>query len=401
MFSPHATDVRSLDRKGRKTHFANYAYLQRLQDLRENSEQDTSGWQTQHGPIGPPSRPSNTVGVYTGGHPLQQAPGHGGSAASALAPQAQHALGQPLPPMAVGTNVALPQALQALIATGTLPSHSLINLSTNSPLKKNIPSSVALSRAPSPPGEPDELSLVFHYTLRASSKANSILHKGPTTIRVADERQRQGANPHQPAFLAGIAFDPNNPRLWFENVLPYVEGLTFNVEGAAEANYMGPMLNSPHLPHLYAAVTKLDIPGFYWFAGAEPSRGHNPHMVLAKNLPKLRQIVFRMHTAGMTVSRWNEKEMIDYEKAGNLALAKERRALKLPKVVAKYELDSLLACRALQRVRVEYIECEMTRANTTRGGDPVQVLRALQIWLNQELNRVQHRNVVVELVRVG
>jgi hypothetical protein len=44
---------------------------------------------------------------------------------------------------------------------------------------------------------------------------------------------------HRPAFLHGVAFDPNHPGEWFQRVLPYVAGLTFVVNSTKDVYFMG------------------------------------------------------------------------------------------------------------------------------------------------------------------
>jgi hypothetical protein len=79
--------------------------------------------------------------------------------------------------------------------------------------------------------------------------------------------------------------------------------------------------------------------------------------------------------------------------------AKERRVMRLEDVVGKYELHGLLGCASLRRVRLEYIDCDMTRF-FTKVGDPADVLRDVVAWLLEAFGGMG-REVVVELVRVG
>jgi hypothetical protein len=78
--------------------------------------------------------------------------------------------------------------------------------------------------------------------------------------------------------------------------------------------------------------------------------------------------------------------------------AKERRVKSLRDVVAQYDLGKLLTFDRLQRIRIEYIDCEMT-AYFTRAGQPVDVLRELQTFLVTGFAQ-RGMEVFVELVEV-
>lgn len=121
-------------------------------------------------------------------------------------------------------------------------------------------------------------------------------------------------------------------------------------------------------------------------------------MLMARNLANLGKITFRMHTAGVTTSAFTERQMIAMEAVDPMR-AKGRRVMALQDVVAKYELATLLDCRSLTVIRIEYIDCEMT-AHFTRVGSPSNVLRALQMWLIRQFAQMG-RNIHVELTRAN
>ncbi len=219
---------------------------------------------------------------------------------------------------------------------------------------------------------------------------------GPLKVDMAAERGRSDADPNKPSFLNGITFDANHPEQWQEIVLPHVEKLTFVVASSSDMHFAGAMLKSEQLPQLYLAVRKLELPGFYWFSGVQHNRLHNPNVQMAQHLGNLRELTFKMHTAGITTSAFGERQMIQLEREG-LERSKERRCLRLADVVAKYELDGLFECRCLRRICIQYIECEMTR-HFCRVGNPVNILQGLQTRLIQGFAR-QGQQVMVELVR--
>lgn len=215
------------------------------------------------------------------------------------------------------------------------------------------------------------------------------------TVFMETERQRQGANAHQPAFLQGNTANANTPDWWFKHILPYVEGLTFNLKSTSDIEFMGVMLASPYHPQLFTAITKVEIPNFYWVSGTVMSRPHNPYFQMAKNLPNLRHLSFRLHNAGMTTSAFSERRMIELE-AEDLERSKERRCMHWKDVVYKYELGALLECHSLRQVRIEYLECEMT-AHFTKTGNIKNVLQTIQNWMGEGFDR-QGQTVDVVLV---
>jgi hypothetical protein len=108
------------------------------------------------------------------------------------------------------------------------------------------------------------------------------------------------------------------------------------------------------LPDLYRNVTKANLSGFHWFSGISGNRHTNPFLVLASNLPALTSVSFTLATASITTSAWGERRQIELE-GTNMELSKKRRVLSVEQVVAKYDIRAFLHCRALVRIRLEYV----------------------------------------------
>ncbi|KAF2622853.1 hypothetical protein BU25DRAFT_351439 [Macroventuria anomochaeta] len=220
---------------------------------------------------------------------------------------------------------------------------------------------------------------------------------GPVTVFITAERERTIATPDSPLFLKGVHFNPVDSCMWYKEVLPYLSECTFVVASTADVTYGGNIFGSAALPHIYNAVTKVELPKFYWFSGVALNRYHNPYLQMCRNLPNLRELGIAMQTAGLTNQRWPERQIIALERT-NPEAAKERIVLSLREVVHRYELDALFACAGLRRLRLEYIESAMT-AYFCRVGNPVDVLQDVKTYLEQGFTQ-RGLQVIVELVRV-
>ena len=194
-----------------------------------------------------------------------------------------------------------------------------------------------------------------------------------------------------------MRFDAANAQRWYEEVLPYLTKCTFIVSSTTDVTYAGSIFASAALPHFYNAVTKIQLPKFYWFSGVALNRHHNPYLQMCRNLPNLREVSLTMQTAGLTTQRWPEHQ-IDILERTNPEAAKERMALTLREAIHRYEFDALFDCASLRRLRVEYIESAMT-AYFCRVGNPVDVLRQVEAYLKQCFSQ-RGLEVVVELVRI-
>ena len=220
---------------------------------------------------------------------------------------------------------------------------------------------------------------------------------GPARVDITVEREDAAASPDLPAFLKGVRFDPANTHKWYEEVLPYLSKCTFILASTADVTYGGNIFGSIALPHIYNAVTKVELPKFYWFSGIAINRHHNPYLQICRNLPNLRELSLTMQTAGLTNQRWGEKQIAVLERT-NPEAPKERIVLSLRETIYLYELDALFACDSLSRLRVEYIESAMT-AYFCRVGNPVDVLRDVKVYLEQGFT-LRGLQVIVELLRV-
>lgn len=216
-------------------------------------------------------------------------------------------------------------------------------------------------------------------------------------VYITAEREDDAASPGSPGFLKGVHFDPASSRKWYEEVLPYLTKCTFVVSSTTDVTYAGNIFGSGALPHIYNAVTKVELPKFYWFSGIALNRHHNPYLQMCRNLPNLRELSLTIHTAGLTKQRWPERQMIVLER-DNPEAAKERIVLSLREVVHRCELDALFACAGLRHLCLEYIESAMT-AYFCKVGNPVDVLRNVKTYLERGFAQ-RGIQVVIELVRV-
>jgi hypothetical protein len=223
----------------------------------------------------------------------------------------------------------------------------------------------------------------------------TISSPGPTTIRITEERNAPNAHPDHPAFLKGVRCNANNFTEWKNTVLPYVRKLTFVVESRVDADFLQGVFRSRVVPALFECVHKIEFTGFHWFSGISGNIVNNPYLVMASHLAELQEISFTMHTAGITVSQWSERQMIAMEAEGD-PRAKARRLMSQRDVTTNYGLRTLFRCDRLVRVRIIYIKSEMM-TEFAEPADPVAVLRDVQRWIEQGF-RNQGQNVVVELV---
>ncbi|KAH7091602.1 hypothetical protein FB567DRAFT_617272 [Paraphoma chrysanthemicola] len=226
----------------------------------------------------------------------------------------------------------------------------------------------------------------------------ALIAAGSVTVSITAEREDPNTNPSNPAFLHGVVFGHANPAPWFNTVLPALALRTFLITNVADIFYLSDILACPSLPRLSDVITNLVFPKLFWFSGVAHNRRHNPFLMFAASLPNLHTITFNLHTAGITTSAFGERQMIALEQTDPVR-AKERVVMSLEDVAKKYELHGLLGCGSLRHVRIEYIDCDMTRF-FTKVGDPVDVLRDVVGWLLEAFGR-RGREVVVELVRIG
>lgn len=214
---------------------------------------------------------------------------------------------------------------------------------------------------------------------------------------MAAEREDTFATPDRPSFLKGVRYDSADRLTWYEQVLPYISQCMFVIASTTDVTYSGDVFGSTALPHIYNAVTKVELPKFYWFSGVALNRHHNPYMQMCHNLPNLRELSLTFHAAGLTNQRWSERQVVALEQ-GNPEASMERILLSLQEVVHRYELDVLLACSSLRCLRLNYIKSDMT-AYFCRVGSPLDILEELRRYVDKGFAQ-RNLPVVVELVRV-
>lgn len=180
-------------------------------------------------------------------------------------------------------------------------------------------------------------------------------------------------------------------------VLPYLRTKAFVIASTVELIHGAEIIKSPHLPALSENITKLTLPYFYYFSGVFHNRRHNPYFIFTSHLPHLEELSLRLHTAGLTTSAFGERLMIEIEQS-DPERSKERKVIAAKDVIAKIEFNGLFACTALRRLRIEYIDCEMT-AHFTKNGSVVELLREIQMFLINGFAALG-RVVFVELVKV-
>ncbi|KAG9190424.1 hypothetical protein G6011_08512 [Alternaria panax] len=215
---------------------------------------------------------------------------------------------------------------------------------------------------------------------------------GPFTIDVAAESSTAQANPGRPQFLKGITFSAGKKNEWYCTVLPYIRLLTFIVASTTDTFFIGAMLKT--LPDVINNIVKIDMNGFHWFSGVSDSRKSNPFMILASNLPSLRDMSFTVHTSALTGSMWGERQLLELERT-NPDRAKERRVRTVAEVIDRYGMGQIFSSRALEHIRLVYIKSDMVTAFIVEG-NPGLLLANLRNWLAQGF-RDQGREVVVEL----
>lgn len=215
---------------------------------------------------------------------------------------------------------------------------------------------------------------------------------GPIHVYITAEREDAAASPDRPVFLKGVCYDPVDTRTWYEEVLPYLSKCTFVFASTTDVTYGGSILGSAALPHIYNAVTKVELPNFYWFSGVALNRHHNPYLQMCRNLPNLRELSLTLHTAGLTNQRWAERQIPVLER-NNPDAAKERIAISLQEAVHRYELDALFTCGGLRQLSIEYIESAMT-AHFCKVGNPMDVVQSVKTYLEHGFAQRQLRVAV-------
>ncbi|RYN60352.1 hypothetical protein AA0118_g6513 [Alternaria tenuissima] len=220
----------------------------------------------------------------------------------------------------------------------------------------------------------------------------NILCDGPFTIDIAAESGTPQANLSQPQFLKGVTFHADRESEWKGTVVPYIRLLTFTVASTTDTFFIGAMLKA--LPDIVDNILKVDMNGFHWFSGVSGNRKSNPLMILASNLPSLREMSFTLHTSAITDSMWGERQLLELERT-RPDKAKERRVRTVAEVVGRYGMAQIFNSRALEHIRLVYIKSEMITPFIVQG-TPEVVLANIRKWLVQGFKE-HDREVVVEL----
>lgn len=220
----------------------------------------------------------------------------------------------------------------------------------------------------------------------------------PVHVHITTEREDTVASPDHPVFLKGVRHDPVNTSKWYEEVLPYLSKCIFVFASTADVIYGSSILSSAVIPHIYNAVTKVELPKFYWFGGVALNQHHNPYLQMCRNLPNLRELSLTLHTADLTNQRWAERQIAGLERS-NPDAAKERIVVSPQEVMHRYELDALFACGGLRRLRIKVIESAMT-AHLCKVGNPMQVVQSVINYLEQGFAQRQMQ-VAMELTEAA
>ncbi|CAN9420677.1 unnamed protein product [Alternaria alternata] len=214
----------------------------------------------------------------------------------------------------------------------------------------------------------------------------------PFTIDIAAESGTPQANPSQPQFLKGVAFHADRESEWKGTVVPYIRLLTFTVASTTDTFFIGAMLKA--LPDIVDNILKVDMKGFHCFSGVSGNHKSNPFMILASNLPSLREMSFTLHTSAITDSMWGERQLLELERT-RPDKAKERRVRTVAEVVGRYDMAQIFNSRALEHIRLVYIKSKMITPFIVQG-TPEVVLGNIRKWLMQGFKE-HGREVVVEL----
>jgi hypothetical protein len=87
----------------------------------------------------------------------------------------------------------------------------------------------------------------------------------------------------------------------------------------------------------------------------------NPNLDFLVSLPNVVEVTIHFHTAGLTASVWMERERLRMENAGDLQSSKRLKVLRLAEVIAKYDLNKLLACRNLRMLNLVCLDSDRVR----------------------------------------
>lgn len=224
---------------------------------------------------------------------------------------------------------------------------------------------------------------------------SSISEDAGTVISIKEERERPNANPTAPSFIHDPNLAQKDLNKWMTVVLPYVSSLIFMFESLTDVHFFRAIMASPNLPQLFRAVTKISFKGFYWFSGIAHNRTANPYLEICAGLPNLQELTLTFHTAGLTTSRWHERERIKME-ATDLEKSKELKVLRVTDVSGRYDLAALWRCPGLQVLHLECLNSPIV-AHFVKVGDPLGPFRDLVHFLSDGFRQYCGTQVQIDL----
>ncbi|KAF2014537.1 hypothetical protein BU24DRAFT_463318 [Aaosphaeria arxii CBS 175.79] len=181
----------------------------------------------------------------------------------------------------------------------------------------------------------------------------------PTTIiSISEERNNPATSPMIPGFLSHIE-NHLDTAVMQSRVLPYLETVVLKMETLADMHYLIIILDTLGAVKSRKSVFKISFPGFFWFSGILHNRKENPMLAFATTLPNLKEMAITFHTAGLTASKYTERDRLLMEDDGYLEMSKQLRVLHLSELINRYGLQDLFRCRSLEAVHLECIESDI------------------------------------------
>ncbi|KAK7190436.1 hypothetical protein DPSP01_005332 [Paraphaeosphaeria sporulosa] len=226
-------------------------------------------------------------------------------------------------------------------------------------------------------------------------------HPSPTRIIITTERLRVSAGTqflHQPSFIPDASVALSNPSRWKNVVLPLIATYTFQLGSLLDVDFTRALLACPQLPNFYKAITSVNFPQFYQFAGIRDNRTSNPYLDFVKAIPNLEHLALTFHSAGLTGSVYTEKDRIALENNGKVEESKELKVLKKKDVVAFYKLDDVFE---LKRTRISKVTCYLIDSELVghfvKKGAALDVFEEFQDYFEKGFKKVK-REIHVDLI---
>jgi hypothetical protein len=186
----------------------------------------------------------------------------------------------------------------------------------------------------------------------------------PIRINMTTERLRVEsgvASLHHPTFIPSPTVATTNPSLWHNTILAVISTYTFFLFSLPDIDHLRRLLACPELPNLWKAITSIDFPEFYQFAGIRDNRTSNPYLDFTKGLASLERLGLTFHSAGLTTSVWHERERLVLENQGLIERSKELRVRRTAEVVAFYKLEDVFEMREtkLESLTLTLVDSEL------------------------------------------